>query len=77
MIQQFECLILSINDDLVSCELHDLTDISSPVEWAEIYKNQFDGTDIELTEGSVFYWRIDRKSSLISRDLPPWVQKIL
>lgn len=58
LIQKFECLVVRANDQIVECELHDLTDFK-PVEYAEIHRSFFKNFDSSLlTEGRVFYWNI-------------------
>lgn len=59
LLQQWECVVLRRERDVVCCELHDLTDESNPGEYAEIYVQQFNAYDIPLlVEGSVFYWSL-------------------
>ena len=58
LIQKFECLVVRTNEQIVECELHDLTDLK-PVEYAEIHRSVFKNFDSSLLiEGRVFYWNI-------------------
>ncbi len=64
MLQQWECVIHEVSDECVSCELHDLTDPSCPIEFAEVYLSEFSDFDRPLLEeGAVFYWSIGRETS--------------
>ncbi|MCR9293908.1 MAG: hypothetical protein NXI32_14375 [bacterium] len=59
MLQQWECIIQSVDDECVCCEMHDLTDESQPVEYAEIFIQEFSEYDRPLlAEGTAFYWSI-------------------
>lgn len=59
LLQQWECVVLDREEDVVCCELHDLTDESMPSEYAEIFVQQFNACDIPLLEeGAVFYWSL-------------------
>jgi hypothetical protein len=82
LLQQWECVVLRVRDDLVECEMHDLTNDSEPVEYAEVYINEFSLFDKPLLcEGAVFYWsighetkqtgQIRRYSDLRVRRMPP------
>jgi hypothetical protein len=82
LLQQWECVVLSVHDDCVECEMHDLTDVTKPVEWAEVYLEEFNHFDRALLrEGAVFYWSIGhetkatgqvrRYSELRVRRMPP------
>jgi hypothetical protein len=63
LLQQWECVILSVHDDCVECEMHDLTDDTQPVEWAEVFLDQFNHYDRTLLrEGAVFYWSIGHET---------------
>ena len=63
LLQQWECVILRVRDDCVECEMHDLTDESEPVEYAEVYLDEFNRFDKALLcEGAVFYWSIGHKT---------------
>jgi hypothetical protein len=68
LLQQWECIIHSVNDKTIECEMHDLTDESRPVELAEIYIDEFHEFDRRLlTEGAVFYWSIGRETSALGQ----------
>ena len=57
--QQWECIVLDVSDEVVSCEMLDLTDERNPSEFAEVYKTEFSEFDRQLLhEGSVFYWSV-------------------
>jgi hypothetical protein len=82
LLQQWECVILSLHDDVVECEMHDLTDELKPVEHAEVYLEEFNLFDRKLLrEGAVFYWsvghetkrtgQVRRYSELRVRRMPP------
>jgi len=82
LLQQWECIVLQVRNDCVECEMHDLTDESKPVEFAEIYLDEFSDSDRALLcEGAVFYWSIGheikrtgqvrRYSELRVRRMPP------
>jgi hypothetical protein len=59
LLQQWECVVLERQGDVVCCELHDLTDESNPVEYAEVLLREFNTWDLPLlVEGSVFYWSL-------------------
>lgn len=61
LLQQWECIVLGRDDDetLIHCEMHDLTNESSPVEFAEIYMAEFNRYDLPLlVENAVFYWSV-------------------
>jgi hypothetical protein len=50
-------VVLEADDEVVCCEMHDLTDESRPNEYAEIFLRQFNAYDRPLLiEGAVFYW---------------------
>lgn len=64
LLQQWECVVHSVADGLVTCELHDLTVESEPMEIAEIYLEEFSDFDKPLLkEGTVFYWSVGRETS--------------
>lgn len=64
LLQQWECVVLDVQQDCVECEMHDLTDDSQSVEYAEIYLDEFNLFDRPLlAEGTVFYWSIGREES--------------
>lgn len=68
LLQQWECIVLGIQDDCVECEMHDLTDESQPVEFAEVYLDEFNVFDRDLLhEGSVFYWSIGHETSSVGQ----------
>lgn len=82
LLQQWECVVIDVDEDCVECEMHDLTDDSQPVELAEIYLDEFNLFDRHLlAEGTVFYWSIGREecktgtirrySELRVRRMPP------
>lgn len=57
MLQQWECIVTSVDDECVSCKMYDLLNETSPVEFGEIFLNYFNKSDIPLLEeGVVFYW---------------------
>ena len=59
ILQEWECIVASIKQDCVKCEMHDLTDLSMPIEYAEIYLDKFDPSDKDfLCEGNSFHWAI-------------------
>ena len=64
LLQQWECVVLDVHGESVECEMHDLTDDSQPVEYAEIYLDEFNLFDRHLlAEGTVFYWSVGREES--------------
>jgi hypothetical protein len=64
LLQQWECIVLDVREDCVECEMHDLTDDTRSVEFAEIYLDEFNRFDRPLlAEGTVFYWSIGREES--------------
>lgn len=66
LLQQWECIVLGVRDGYVACELHDLTDESQPVEYAEILVDEFHEYDRPLlTEGAVFYWSVGRETNKV------------
>lgn len=82
LLQQWECVISRVHENSVECEMHDLTDESMPVEYAEVYIDEFHIFDRSLLcEGAVFYWsighetkrtgQIRRYSELRVRRMPP------
>lgn len=59
LLQQWECVVLDTDDETVHCEMHDLTDESNPIEYAELLWSEFNDYDRPLLqEGTVFYWSI-------------------
>jgi hypothetical protein len=59
LLQQWECVVLQCKKDVVCCELHDLTNESNPLEYAEVLLDEFNDYDVPLLlEGAVFYWSI-------------------
>ena len=57
MLQQWECIVTSKDDECVSCKMYDILNETSPVEFSEIYLKYFSKSDIPLLdEGVVFYW---------------------
>lgn len=59
LLQQWECVVLERQDDVVCCELYDLTNESNPIEYAEVLLNEFNAWDRPLLiEGAVFYWSL-------------------
>lgn len=63
LLQQWECVVLNVHDDCVECEMHDLSDESQPVEWAEVCLEEFNRFDRPLLcEGAVFYWSIGHET---------------
>lgn len=57
--QQWECVVIDQSQDVVRCEMHDLTNEGNPAEYAEIFLDQFNTYDVpHLVEGAVFYWSI-------------------
>lgn len=59
LLQQWECVVLDRQHDVVCCELYDLTDESNPVEYAEVLLSEFNTWDLPLlVEGAVFYWSL-------------------
>lgn len=71
LLQQWECVVLSTDDETVHCEMHDLTDESNPIEYAELLWSEFNDYDKPLLhEGAVFYWSIGhlrKKSGQVQR----------
>jgi hypothetical protein len=64
LLQQWECVISRVKDDCVECEMHDLTNESLPVEFAEVYLDEFNHFDRALLqEGAVFYWSVGHETS--------------
>ncbi len=70
-LQHWECVITEVLDDVVCCEMHDLSDESNPREYAEVYIAEFSEFDRPLlSEGTVFYWSIGhsrKRSGQITR----------
>lgn len=59
LLQQWECVVLEHQGDVVCCELYDLTDESNPIEYAEVLLREFNQWDRPLLiEGAVFYWSL-------------------
>lgn len=59
LLQQWECVVLERQHDVVCCELYDLTEDSNPVEYAEVLLSEFNTWDLPLlVEGAVFYWSL-------------------
>ena len=59
LLQQWECVVLDTDSDVVYCEMHDLTNEQNPIEYAEVLWSEFNEYDKPLlTEGAVFYWSI-------------------
>ena len=59
LLQQWECIVLDADTEAVHCEMHDLTNESNPIEYAEVLWSEFNEYDKPLlTEGAVFYWSI-------------------
>ncbi|HBE71308.1 MAG TPA: hypothetical protein DDW52_24440 [Planctomycetaceae bacterium] len=59
LLQQWECVVLERQHDVVCCELYDITDESNPVEYAEVLLSEFNTWDLPLlVEGAVFYWSL-------------------
>lgn len=68
LLQQWECVVVRVYDDIVECELHDLTNESQPVEIAEVYLEEFNVFDRDLLqEGAVFYWSIGHETSEVGQ----------
>jgi len=62
LLQQWECVVLWKDVEVVGCELHDLTDENAAAEYAEVYACQFNTYDLPLlVEGAVFYWSLGYK----------------
>jgi len=62
VLQQWECVVVGVYDDIVSCEMFDLTDDTSPQEFADVYLAEFSPFDRPLlAEGAVFYWSVGYK----------------
>jgi len=59
--QIWEGEVESVEEGAVVCKLHDLSDESNPIEYAEIYIKEFNVYDRPLLrEGTVFYWCVGR-----------------
>lgn len=59
LLQQWECIVLTTDEQTVHCEMHDLTDERNPIEYAELFWSEFNEYDKPfLDEGAVFYWSI-------------------
>lgn len=59
LLQQWECVVLSTDDETVHCEMHDLTNETNQIEFAELLWSEFNEYDKPLLqEGAVFYWSI-------------------
>ena len=59
ILQQWECVVINVHDDVVSCEMLDLTNENCPNEYAEVYLTEFSEFDRPLLfEGTVFYWSV-------------------
>ena len=68
LLQQWECVVHELHDDFVVCEMHDLTDESRPLEFAEVYLDEFHEFDRPLLhEGIVFYWSIGHEVSRLGQ----------
>ena len=48
VLQQWECVVVGVYDDIVSCEMFDLTDDTSPQEFADVYLAEFSPFDRPL-----------------------------
>ncbi len=59
LIQQWECVVLEINDDVVGCQISDLTEPITDPEYAEVFWWCFrPGDRGRVRVGSVFYWSL-------------------
>lgn len=59
LMQQWECIVLQRDYDVVFCELHDLTVESNPTEYADVLLTEFNDYDLPLLgAGAVFYWSV-------------------
>jgi len=65
VLQQFECIVTDVLEDVVVAELMDLTDPSRPNEIAEIPFSDIPSSDHALImPGSVFYWILGFETSV-------------
>jgi len=71
LLQQWECVVQTTDNECVECEMYDLTNEASPPEYASIYLDEFNLFDRPLlVEGAVFYWSIGheiRKTGTVRR----------
>lgn len=59
LLQQWECVVLATDNETVQCEMHDLTDETNSIEFAELLWSEFNEYDKPLLEeGAVFYWSV-------------------
>lgn len=55
----FECLVHSVDRECVTCEMHDITDESMPVEIAEIWCGKIPANTLAvLRRNQIFYWSV-------------------
>ncbi len=68
IVQKWKCEVIRVDNECVTCVLHDLADVSKPDEIAEIYLCEFSKKHRKsLKEGSSFYWIISQETNLIGR----------
>lgn len=59
LLQHWECVVSELQDGIVCCEMYDLVSPDNPVEYAEVYIDEFNLFDRPLlAEGTVFYWSL-------------------
>lgn len=59
LLQKWICVVSSVKDKTLHCEMNDLTNKDYPIEYAEIYLDKFEEKDrSNLCEGTIFYFNI-------------------
>lgn len=56
--QEWVCIIISLNQESIQIEMHDLTNAGSPIEIAELKISKFNLDSSSLSIGQVFLWQI-------------------
>jgi hypothetical protein len=68
IIQKWRCEVIRVDNECLTCTLHDLTDESRPDEITELYLIEFSKNHRNsLKKGSSFYWIISHETSFIGR----------
>ena len=68
IILKWRCEVISVDQECLTCTLHDLTDESRPDEIGELYLTKFSKNHRKLLrEGSSFYWIISEETNLFGR----------
>jgi len=70
----FEGVVTKVLKNSVVAHLIDIVDDEKPDEIAEFHKKRF--VDIEIQEGTVFYWVVDKKfSKFVAKKSVPLTEK--